>query len=462
VNKAKLRLNAVADIELAQNLSVNFLIGSVLLFLVFIINYTLNPAIDWVVAAPGISAILCFAAFLATRHFEIPGKFANPLLSAGLLLFLGNTAIRVIFLNDFGLGSLFFFAASGMLFNRISWLLAMTTIGLIVVFLINPSDSNTTATVMGPHLMATVVAFIFFFVRKTTRNQRISTDLQLVTRQTDAERLVAQLRRAVEQRDNAIERLKLAGTNYEEIIYRSPVPMCIHNEGEILNANGPMCDLLEGTESELKHCGIIGFISGINTNWISNTSGLPTQIIVTSRAGTIETVTASNIDITTSSAPAHLLVFKEPQGAEVTNHVDTLHTPQSRLSETQPHAIESTEHKLKIVVAEDNAVNMQIICAMIEHLNHQIVGRAVNGTQVITDLVELKPDVLLLDLYMPELDGYEVCKLLRADPRMIGLRIVAVSAHADADSIKPAIDTSMDDYVTKPIAIDQLAKSLRG
>jgi CheY-like chemotaxis protein len=71
-----------------------------------------------------------------------------------------------------------------------------------------------------------------------------------------------------------------------------------------------------------------------------------------------------------------------------------------------------------------------------------------------------RPDLLLLDLTMPGLDGLRVAQRLRADPRCAGIRIVAVTGHGREDDFRRSREAGFDDHVVKPVAPERLSSLL--
>ena len=82
---------------------------------------------------------------------------------------------------------------------------------------------------------------------------------------------------------------------------------------------------------------------------------------------------------------------------------------------------------------------------------------AVNQSTAAIEMAYLvKPDVFLIDLMMPELDGFQLCRMIRADPVLGNIPIVIVTALTDIDSRIVALGAGANDYLTKPFAIDTL------
>jgi len=103
----------------------------------------------------------------------------------------------------------------------------------------------------------------------------------------------------------------------------------------------------------------------------------------------------------------------------------------------------------KILVVEDNELNRELVTQLLED-DYEIIS-AVDGAAGLTAAVELRPDLILMDLSLPVLDGWEATRALRADPSTAATPIIALSAHAAAADMQRAMDAGCDAYVTKPI-----------
>ena len=112
----------------------------------------------------------------------------------------------------------------------------------------------------------------------------------------------------------------------------------------------------------------------------------------------------------------------------------------------------------QILVAEDNPVNQEVAVAMLEESGFE-VGLATNGIQVLVEIEKTRPDLILMDCQMPELDGYSVTREIRKRESSQGhprLPIVALTAHAMAGDRRKCLEAGMDDYLTKPVTSKQL------
>jgi two-component system, OmpR family, alkaline phosphatase synthesis response regulator PhoP len=104
----------------------------------------------------------------------------------------------------------------------------------------------------------------------------------------------------------------------------------------------------------------------------------------------------------------------------------------------------------KIVIADDNAQNVELLEAYLSDFDCEI-RTARDGEETIYVVKDFAPDLLLLDVMMPRLSGFEVCKLLRADPETQDLLILMVTALNEAADFERGVQSGTDDFLTKPV-----------
>ncbi len=105
--------------------------------------------------------------------------------------------------------------------------------------------------------------------------------------------------------------------------------------------------------------------------------------------------------------------------------------------------------KLRIAVVEDNPDNRMLVEAILDEL-YDIVEFE-TGRQAVAELVEAKPDLVLLDISLPEMDGTEVLEWIRGQESLAQVPVIALTAHAMAGDREKYLDIGFDDYLTKPI-----------
>lgn len=103
-----------------------------------------------------------------------------------------------------------------------------------------------------------------------------------------------------------------------------------------------------------------------------------------------------------------------------------------------------------VLLAEDNAANRELLRDLLEARGYAVV-EAVDGGEALERLQGALPDLVLLDVRLPKLDGYQVLQAIRRDERLRDLTVVAVTAFAMAGSREKALEAGFDAYVTKPI-----------
>ncbi|HTT65663.1 MAG TPA: response regulator [Bryobacteraceae bacterium] len=114
----------------------------------------------------------------------------------------------------------------------------------------------------------------------------------------------------------------------------------------------------------------------------------------------------------------------------------------------------------KIVVADDNIASRELIREVLEMSGYDVV-EAGDGQDAVSCVREHAPDLLLVDIQMPRLDGYGVLRELRADARFSGLQVVALTAFAMQGDRERALDAGFDGYITKPVEIAALRQEIK-
>jgi CheY-like chemotaxis protein len=115
----------------------------------------------------------------------------------------------------------------------------------------------------------------------------------------------------------------------------------------------------------------------------------------------------------------------------------------------------------KVLVVDDDARNIFALATVLEHQDMEVIS-AMNGRQAI-ELIETTPDlsVVLMDIMMPEMDGYETMREIRKDPRFRTLPILALTAKAMKGDREKCLQAGASDYIAKPVNTDQLLSLLR-
>ncbi len=116
-----------------------------------------------------------------------------------------------------------------------------------------------------------------------------------------------------------------------------------------------------------------------------------------------------------------------------------------------------------ILVVDDNPQNLELLEAYAQSLPDVRVITAVNGVEALEMVAARNPDLILLDIMMPRMSGFEVCRRLKSDPATRDIPIIMVTALDEVADIEKGVETGCDDFLTKPIDRAELlarAKSL--
>jgi two-component system cell cycle response regulator DivK len=114
----------------------------------------------------------------------------------------------------------------------------------------------------------------------------------------------------------------------------------------------------------------------------------------------------------------------------------------------------------KILIAEDNAVNRELLRELLEMQGYEIF-EAGNGQEALTMLPQVCPDLVILDLGMPILDGFGTIGKIRADPALAKLPVLAATAYAMRGDRERTLQAGFDGYLSKPISGAELRKQIQ-
>lgn len=113
-----------------------------------------------------------------------------------------------------------------------------------------------------------------------------------------------------------------------------------------------------------------------------------------------------------------------------------------------------------LLVVDDEPANVEVLRDLLEALDYRTLG-AESGTAALAAVRERRPDLVLLDVMMPGMNGFEVCRALKADPETAGIPVVFVTALSAADDRVRGIDAGGDDFLTKPFSRPVLVARIR-
>jgi len=103
-----------------------------------------------------------------------------------------------------------------------------------------------------------------------------------------------------------------------------------------------------------------------------------------------------------------------------------------------------------VLVVDDNQQNLELLLAYLEDMSCETVP-AQDGPQALKIVAESPPDLILLDVMMPKMSGFEVCKRIKNDPKTADIPIIMVTALNEFGDIERGIDSGTDDFISKPV-----------
>jgi PleD family two-component response regulator len=114
----------------------------------------------------------------------------------------------------------------------------------------------------------------------------------------------------------------------------------------------------------------------------------------------------------------------------------------------------------KILIADDNQPNVELLEAYLAEVDCEI-ATAYDGHETLEKVTQFQPDLILLDIMMPKLSGFEVCKRLRADPATADIIVLMITALDQPSDIDRAVEAGTNDFLTKPINKTELLLRVR-
>ena len=113
----------------------------------------------------------------------------------------------------------------------------------------------------------------------------------------------------------------------------------------------------------------------------------------------------------------------------------------------------------KILIVEDNEMNRDMLSRRLARRGYEIV-MAVDGEEGIAAAKAKNPDLILMDMSLPVIDGWEATRRLKAEPSTRGIPVIGLTAHAMAGDREKVIAAGCDDYDTKPIELPRLLEKI--
>ncbi len=115
--------------------------------------------------------------------------------------------------------------------------------------------------------------------------------------------------------------------------------------------------------------------------------------------------------------------------------------------------------KSRILIADDNAANVELLEVFLSELDCEIAV-AVDGLDTLQKVATFQPDLILLDIMMPKLSGFEVCRRIKDNPATRNIMVLMVTALNELGDIERAVAAGCDDFLSKPVNKLELLKRL--
>jgi len=106
--------------------------------------------------------------------------------------------------------------------------------------------------------------------------------------------------------------------------------------------------------------------------------------------------------------------------------------------------------RARILIADDNVQNVELLQAYLDDLDCETLT-AYDGSETLEKVAAEKPDLILLDIMMPKISGYEVCSRLKSDPGTRAIPILMITALNELGDIERGVQAGTDDFLTKPV-----------
>lgn len=114
----------------------------------------------------------------------------------------------------------------------------------------------------------------------------------------------------------------------------------------------------------------------------------------------------------------------------------------------------------KLLLVEDNEMNRDMLSRRLRRRGYEVVT-AVDGRIGVEMAVSEAPDLILMDMSLPEVDGWEATRQVKSDPKSQSIPVLALTAHAMAGDREKAMEAGCDDYDTKPIEFPRLLEKIQ-
>jgi DNA-binding response OmpR family regulator len=114
----------------------------------------------------------------------------------------------------------------------------------------------------------------------------------------------------------------------------------------------------------------------------------------------------------------------------------------------------------RILIAEDEPDIRELVAFTLRFAGHEVTA-ASNGEEALQQAAQLIPDIIIMDVRMPKLTGYDACRAMKADVMLKDIPVVFLSAKGQDAEIQTGLDVGAEEYLLKPFAPDQLAERVK-
>ena len=112
---------------------------------------------------------------------------------------------------------------------------------------------------------------------------------------------------------------------------------------------------------------------------------------------------------------------------------------------------EGAPRKSRVLVVDDNAQNLELIMEYLRDVEGVETVSAVDGVDALEKVAQCPPDLILLDIMMPRMSGFEVCRKIKSDPTTRDTPVIMVTALNELTDIERGVESGTDDFITKPV-----------
>ncbi|MBI5824994.1 MAG: response regulator [Chloroflexota bacterium] len=114
----------------------------------------------------------------------------------------------------------------------------------------------------------------------------------------------------------------------------------------------------------------------------------------------------------------------------------------------------------RILIAEDEPDIRELVAFTLRFAGHEVIATS-NGEEALNQAFEVIPDIILMDVRMPRMTGYDACRAMKADPTLKDIPVVFLSAKGQDSEIQTGLDAGAEEYLLKPFAPDQLTERVK-